>query len=131
MWHGMWIDDTHSFQRVEIQTERDNIKASPGEKMDFDLTITNPYAFPINFKNEGYPHEVIMAACFLQHDATKFPVRAGADFGQFTIAPHKSVHYNFIFKAPPVKGKYDLLFSIRTTPFPGGRNSRAINFTVE
>lgn len=131
LWHGMWVNDTRTFQKVDIQVERKNAKALPGEKVDFDLTITNPYAFPISFKNEGYPHELIMAACFFQGEKEVYPVRAGADFGRITIPPHQTIHYNFAFKAPPVKGKYELIFSIRTTPFPGGRNSRAIDFTVE
>jgi hypothetical protein len=130
-WHGLWIKDTRSYQKVDIQTDRKNVKALPGQAQTFDLTITNPYDHAISFKNEGWPHELIMAACFFQGEKEKFPVRAGSDFASISIPAHQSTHYNFTFKAPPVKGKYELIFSIRTTPFPGGRNSRAISFTVE
>ncbi|GAB3918698.1 ArnT family glycosyltransferase [Mucilaginibacter boryungensis] len=131
LWHGIWVDSVRTFQKVDISTKEHTIKASPGQSIVMDLTINNPYNYPINFKNETYPHETVMAACFLQNEKNKFPFRAGADFGLITIQPHQAVPYHFIFKAPPVKGKYELIFSIRTNPFPGGRNSRAINFTVE
>jgi len=130
-WHGLWVDSVRSYQKVDIRTDHANIKATPGQQLAYNITISNPYAFPINLKNGAYPHEVILAACFFQGEREKFPVRAGADLGLITIAPHQIAHYNFKFTAPPVKGKYELIFSIRTNPFPGGRNSRAISFTVE
>jgi hypothetical protein len=130
-WHGMWINDTRTFQRVDISTNKDNIKAKPGQKVDFELTITNPYNYSINFKNEGEPHELIMAGCFYKGALFKSATRAGNDFGLLTIAPHQVAHYKLTVIAPLIKDRYDLLFSIRTTPFPGGRNSRIINFTVE
>jgi hypothetical protein len=131
VWHGMWIADTRTYQKVDIRTYHQNVKASPGEILNYNLAITNPYNYTVSFKNEGYPHELVMAACFFQNDVEEFHERAGNDFGRVIILPHQTIRYNFTFKAPPVKGKYTLVFSIRTTPFPGGRNSRAINFNVE
>jgi hypothetical protein len=131
MWHGAWIDSVRTFQKIDIRAKQSNIKAGPGQKIALDLTITNPYAYPVNFKNEGYPHELIGAACFFQGTTERFPVRFGPDFARIIIPPHQTVPYHLELTSPPVKGKYELIFSIRTTPFPGGRNSRAISFTVE
>jgi hypothetical protein len=56
---------------------------------------------------------------------------AGDNFNQISIAPNQTAAYTFKLKAPLVKGNYDLIFSIRTTPFQGGRNSRIIHFAVQ
>lgn len=130
-WHGMWIDDVRTLQKIDIKADKSSVKAAPNQEVVFHLTITNPYNDAISFENKGYPHELIMAACFIQDDINKFAHRAGADFGRIILQPHQTANYTFAINAPPVKGKYDLVFSIRTTPFPGGRNSRAIGFTVE
>lgn len=55
----------------------------------------------------------------------------GGGFNAISLQPGQAAPYRFVMSAPPVKGKYDLIFSIRTTPFSGGRNSRAISFIVE
>ncbi|GAB3924977.1 hypothetical protein GCM10028827_13810 [Mucilaginibacter myungsuensis] len=130
-WYGQWVDSVRTFQKVDIRIAENKLTAAPGQQLDLDLTISNPYAYPINFKNAPYPHELVVAACFFQGDKELYPVRAGDDIGGLTIVPHQTGHYNFKLIAPPVKGKYELIFSIRTNPFPGGRNSRAISFTVE
>jgi len=130
-WYGMWVADTRSFQRINILADKSKVKAAPGQVINFNLAITNPYTIPISFKNEGEPHELTMTACFIQKDVVKFEVNAGAGFNTIALQPNQTVHYPFALKAPAVKGKYDLVFSMRTTPFPGGRNSRAISFVVE
>lgn len=131
MWHSMWIDSVSTFQKVDIRSDKAAIKAKAGQQMALNLTITNPYNWPISFKNHGYPHELVIAAVFLQDEKEEFPVRFGPRQDSISIAPHQSVPYHFEFRAPLAKGKYEMVFSIRTTPFPGGRNSRPISFTVE
>lgn len=131
MWHSMWIDSVSTYQKVDIRTDTKDIKAKPGQQLALDLTITNPYSWPINFKNHGYPHELVIAAIFLQDEKEEFPVRFGPRQDGISIAAHQTIPYHFQFHAPAAKGKYEMVFSIRTTPFPGGRNSRPISFTVE
>lgn len=130
-WYGMWVNDTRTFQRVNILADKSKVKASPGQQTVFNLIIANPYPYPISFKNEGYAHQLVMDACFIQQGITKFTVGAGAGFNAIDLQPGQTAHYRFAFNAPAIKGKYDLIFSIQTTPFPGGRNSRAISFLVE
>ncbi|WP_146166556.1 glycosyltransferase family 39 protein [Mucilaginibacter yixingensis] len=130
-WYGTWLNDTRMYQKVDIQADKGKVKAAPGQKIVFNLTVNNPYNHTISFKNEGYPHELVMAACFLQGDQNTGGEQAGDDFNRITLKPGQTAPYRFVVAAPKTKGKYVLVFSIRTTPFPGGRNSRAIDFTVE
>jgi uncharacterized membrane protein len=56
---------------------------------------------------------------------------SGDDFYKIALNPSQSAHYTFKFTAPLQKGRYTLLFSLRTDPFMGSKNSRIINLTVE
>lgn len=126
-----WIDDTRTYQKVDIQSNTYKASAAPGQETVFNLTITNPYPYPINFSNTGQIHELILGASFIQGDTQIYAERAPSTFYKIQLAPHQSTTYTFAVKAPMQKGHYDLIFSLRTRPFPGGRNSRIINFTVQ
>jgi hypothetical protein len=56
--------------------------------------------------------------------------KAGDNFNDIKLKPGESAHYTFTFIAPMQKGNFELLFSIRTEPFSGSKNSRIINFTI-
>ena len=95
------------------------------------LNITNPYTSEINFTNTGYEHHVTLEARTLKDGNLLLAQAAAADFNRISLEPGQSAHFTFNFAAPLQKGKYTLLFSLRTDPFPGSKNSRIINLTVE
>lgn len=130
-WYGTWVNDVQTYQKVDITTTQNKVKAGVSQKVVFDLTIRNPYNYPVSFKNTGWPHELVLGACFTRDDDYSYAMHTPDDFYQITLQPHQNIKYHFPVIAPPKKGHYELIFSIRTTPFPGGRNSRIINFTVE
>jgi hypothetical protein len=126
-----WVNDTRTYQRINIESDKYKVAANPGQTIVFNLIIKNPYPFPINFDNTGQTHKALMGACFIQDDNLSDAVRAPESFNKIKLQSSESIPYTFAVKAPSQKGKYDLIFSIRTTPFQGGRNSRIINFTVQ
>ena len=130
-WYGCWVNDARSYQKVNFETPLYKIDASPGQKVTFNLTVNNPYSTDISFSNMGYTHQVFMEACFFKGDSVAAIQKADSSFNKITLKPHQKTHYTFTLAAPLKKGEYDLLFSIRTDPFPGGKNSRIINFTVK
>jgi hypothetical protein len=130
-WYGGWVDDFRTYQRVNFETKSYKITASPGQKTVFDLTVTNPYTYPINFNNKGYLHPATMEAYLLDEDYKVTTEEAGPTFNEIKLKPGESRHYNFTVIAPLKPGKYDLLFSIRTEPFPGSKNSRIISYIVK
>ncbi len=125
------IDDTRTYQRIDIKSDRYDVKTGPGKEVTFRLLITNPYPYPINFTNLGQLHPVFLAACFIKNDAFVYGQRADSTFNAIKIQPGQTANYTFKVHAPVLKGHTDLIFSLRTTPFDGGRNSRIINFTVQ
>jgi len=130
-WYGEWLDDTRTYQQVIIDADNYKVKLSPGQKDTLVLKLANPYPYPINFSNDGAKHEVALDACFFKGDTMVGTQRADSTFNRILLPPGQATLYVFTLKAPLEKGKYDLLFSIITTPFTGSKNSRVIHLTVE
>lgn len=131
IWYPRWIDDFRSYQKVKIETDFHKLTMAPGQKKDIDLTITNPYPYTINFSNEGQKQQADLLACFFTADSMAYARRDERAFNKIILKPGESTHYIFSLELPKHKGKYDLIFSIRATPFPGSTNSRSIKLTVE
>ncbi|MBB3967559.1 ArnT family glycosyltransferase [Mucilaginibacter phyllosphaerae] len=130
-WYGGWVGDARTYQKIAINTKETLIKAKPGQKFEFDLTITNPYPFAVNFTNAGYKHPVTLEACFFVHVTPISVQPADSMFNNIALPKGASKHYRMAVTAPMQKGTFDLFFSLRTEPFAGSKNSRIINFTVE
>ena len=130
-WYGGWVDDVRTYQKVIIDNGMYKINKTAGEKMTFNLTITNPYPYAINFSNKGQVHPVDMEACFFNEKGDMQSQFADTSFNKIALKPGQSTHYTFSIVSPKQKGRYDLLFSIRTQPFVGSKNSRIIKFTAE
>ncbi|MDB5030036.1 glycosyltransferase family 39 protein [Mucilaginibacter sp.] len=129
-WYVEWVDDLRTYQKVKIETADHQLKLHSGEKRHIDLTITNPYPYGINFSNIGAKHEVVFGACFFRNDGIISLQRGDDSFNNISLKPGESTHFTFHLIAPQ-KGKYEMMFSIRTTPFEGSKNSRVIDLEVE
>ena len=130
-WYGGWVNDARTYQKVTIDTQLQTVNATPGQKIDFDLSVDDPYAFPISFSDSGYTHLVVLEACFFKGTDIISTQKAPESFNLVKIKPGEKANYHFTVAAPLTKGTYELLFSLRTDPFPGGKNSRIIGFTVK
>lgn len=131
LWYGGWVNDVRTYQKVKVDMSSYKIKAKAGEKISFDLNITNPYPYTINFSNTGYEHRVMFEACLFKGPDISNVQEAGSDFNELTLKPHESKHYNFTFVAPKEQGEYTIMFSLRADPFLGSKNSRIISLTIE
>jgi len=130
-WYGGWVNDVRTYQKVKFETSLYKIKTAAGQKISFDLKITNPYPYPISFSKQGYTHEAVMDACFFKGDTLVSTQKAPDSFNNIKLQPGDSTHYPFTLIAPLQKGNFDVIFSIRTDPFPGSKNSRIIKLTVD
>ncbi|MBS1530338.1 MAG: glycosyltransferase family 39 protein, partial [Bacteroidetes bacterium] len=131
IWYGGWVNNVRTYQKVKIELPEYDITARAGANIPLQLNIINPYPYAINFSNTGVEHHVTLEACTLK-DAEEISLQhAGADFNQIDLEPGQNAHFTFNFAAPREKGRYKLLFSLRTDPFGGSKNSRIISLTVE
>ncbi|HVS92357.1 MAG TPA: glycosyltransferase family 39 protein [Mucilaginibacter sp.] len=130
-WYGGWVNDVRTYQKVKIETDQTDRHTAAGKEVTFNLQIANPYPFAISFSNRGYEHHVALEACTFK-DGAEIAVQASDDdFHRIELQPGQKANYTFKFAAPAQRGKYTVLFSLRTDPFSGSKNSRIINLTVE
>jgi hypothetical protein len=130
-WYGGWVNDVRTYQKVKVEIASYKIKASLGKEISFDLNITNPYPYTIHFSNTGYEHRVNFEACLFRDANIILVQEADNDFYKLTLKQGESKHYKFKFVAPKQIGKYTMMFSLRTDPFLGSKNSRIISLTIE
>jgi len=130
-WYGGWVDDVRTYQKVYIDNGIYKMSEQAGQEKIFDLVITNPYSYSINFNNKGWLHPVILEACFFNEKGQMQAQQADTTFNKIALKPGESTHYKFKLAAPKQRGRYDLIFSLRTPPFTGSKNSRIIKFTAE
>jgi hypothetical protein len=130
-WYGGWVDDVRTYQKIEFEaTEKEEVVA-PGQQKVFDLTFKNPYRVPVSFSNKGQLHQVIFEASFIVDTDVFSSQRADNSFYNISLKPGETTHFKFNVTAPAKPGKYQLVFSLLTDPFNGGRNSKAISYTVK
>ena len=131
-WYGTWVEDARTYQKIAIDTKGKAKTAHSGQKVEFDLDITNPYTYDVNFTNVGYTHPVYLESCFFTGPTDIAEVQqSDTGFNNISLKPGESKPYKITVTAPKEKGTYYLMFSIRTEPFRGSKNSRLIKFTVE
>ncbi len=130
-WYGGWVDSLRTYQRVTIDADKKNITAKAGQQVQLHLIIHNPYAYSIDFGNQGQAHKAALQAAFFQGKNEIISQQADSTFNQIKIAPGKTASYTFTFDAPSQKGDYNMVVSIFTDPLGGTRNSGYIRFTVE
>jgi hypothetical protein len=131
-WYYAWVNDFRTYQQVTIDNGIYKMSLPAGQQKIFALTITNPYSYTVNFSNTGWQHKVYMEACFFDKTGhMEVQMADSTTFNKIILKPGQSVHYSFPIVSPKQKGRYDLLFSIRTDPFKGSKNSRIVKFTAE
>ncbi len=130
-WHLEWIDDFRTYQKVKIETAQTTLTIKQGDSVKVPLNIINPYKAIINFDNTGRKQQVLLGAVYFQGDRLVHAQKSDTSFNRISIAPGESKPYTFNLIAPMQKGTYQLIFSIKTTPFAGSTNSRTIKLTVE
>jgi hypothetical protein len=130
-WYAAWVNDVRTYQKIQITAPYAALKLRAGEKRDIDLTILNPYPYAVNFSNKGAQNEVLLGVVFFRNDGLISSKKSGDDFNNISLKPGESTHYKFELTAPQTKGRYETIFSIRTQPFDGSKNSRIIDLEVE
>ena len=129
--YGYWIDSVRTYQKVNIEALNIPTSWSANEVRSVKISIYNPYDHTISFSNDNQKW-----ACTLEYGYNtngNFGAFSpfSTTFNQLTIAPGNKAELSGIIKAPSEPGKYKLIFSIRTKPFAGPRNSHYIPIEVK
>jgi hypothetical protein len=130
-WYTGWVNDVRTYQKVIIDNGNYKMSLPAGQKHTFDLLIKNPYPIAINFSNKGQLHHAFLETCFFDEKGDAKIQQADTTFNNIALKAGQSTHYKFTIVTPKQKGQYELMFSIRTEPFNGSKNSRIVKFTAE
>ncbi|WP_036678268.1 ArnT family glycosyltransferase [Daejeonella oryzae] len=128
--YGRWIDDVRLFQKVDISTQLPGNfwKASSFRKLK--LKIYNPYNQSISFSNKNQKWDCFLEFGFMEKGKINEFKPVISNFDKLIIASKESAEISAVIRSPVKSGEYKLIFSIRTDPFPGSRNSRMIPVTI-
>lgn len=129
IWYGGWVDDVRTYQKLQVESGLTHLTLHAGEQTAVALTITNPYPYTVDFSDTGRLHKALLGVVFFKDDGTGSSQKSGNDFNNIVLKPGESTHYIFNFIAPK-KGNYEMMFSVRTEPFEGSKNSRIIKLHV-
>jgi len=129
-WYAGWVNHVRTYQKVTVDNGNYKMSLPAGQKHTFDLVIKNSYPIAINFSNQGNVYHVYLDACFFDEKGNAKIQTADTTFNNIALKPQQSTHYKFTIVTPKQKGPYDLVFSIRTDPFNGSKNSRIVKFTA-
>lgn len=129
-YYGIPLESARMYQKVLITTEpfTDNWKA--GGLRSLKIKIYNPYQEQIRFSNKNQKSRCYLECGFIQKGKVVQFNPAISKFERVTIEPESSFSLPVIIRAPSKPGKYNLVFSIRTEPFPGSRNSSMISVVI-
>lgn len=131
LYYGVWLNQVRLYQRMTVNPVAMPANWKAGEIRELVLKINNPYREVVSLGNVGAKWK-----CFLEYG-----FKQGPDLGAFkqvdaaiekvVIGAGESVMIRSKIQAPSVPGKYKLIFSLRTEPFSGSRNSNMISLEVQ
>lgn len=129
--YGRWIEQVRMYQKVTVNPVAISKELKKGMPVSVLLKITNPYQEEIYLGNTGEKWKCILEYGYLNgEDLTEFkPLKIDSE--QLRIPAKQAVEIPATFIAPSSAGKYKLIFSIRTEPFSGARNSNMISVEVK
>lgn len=130
-WYCNWVDDVRTYQKLVFETDSLKITTAPGAVTNFDLKLTNPYKHPVAFTDSGYLHPVKLEYCIFKGEVLTNVTEAKDNYKKISLQPGESARYIFPVTSPKEKGVYNLVFSLRTDPFLGSKNSRVVKITVK
>lgn len=129
--YGLFLDAVRMYQKVDIDIEGLRKEAEAGSTQYVTLTVHNPYQDTISFSNTGASWPLYLEYGYNQQvfEAGRF-MEVPGDYRSITIAPGETESFPTKVNMPPLPGKYLLMFSIRTEPFAGARNSMKMPISV-
>lgn len=130
IYYGTWLDQVRMYQKVTVNPLAVPAQWKRSEVRALELKIANPYDEEISLGNAGQKWKVYLEYGFkLGPDLSMFkPVEANME--NVVIAAKSSVIVKGTIQVPETVGKYKLIFSLRTEPFGGSRNSSMITADV-
>ena len=127
---GAWIDSARLFQKVKIESSGLH-EWKTGAKYRIKIKVYNPYDKEVSFSNKGEKWKCYLEYGFSKNGKLGKFKSSNSGFEKLRILPNKFAEITALVHAPLQTGNYKLIFSIRTEPFAGARNSNMISVYVK
>lgn len=131
LYYGVWLDQVRLYQKVTVNPVVVPANWKAGETRELKLKISNPYEEAVSLGNKGEKWK-----CYLEYGFKRGPdpgtfrqVDAGME--TVVIGAGESMVIKGRVQAPSDPGKYKLIFSLKTEPFSGSRNSNMIPVEIK
>ena len=131
LYYGRWIESVRMYQKVIVNPVEKLPELKKGKEISLKLKITNPYDQEISLGNSSEKWKCFLEYSFRNGENLAEFKQVTADLENIRIPAKQSVELPAKFIAPDAAGKYKLIFSLRTEPFSGARNSNMIAIEVK
>lgn len=130
IFYGNCIEQVRLYQKIGFTPENYSENWQKGENRLVPFKIYNPYQEMVSFSDKGEKWKCRLSYAYYKEGRviSVFPVKE--NFQNFSIKPKGTYLLKIYIKAPEQTGKYKLIISVQTDPFPGARNSNMINMYV-
>lgn len=131
LYYGIWLDQVRLYQKVTVNPVVVPADWKAGEIRELELKISNPYKEAVSLGNAGGRWK-----CYLEYGFKQGPdlgafKQVDAEIEKVVVGAGESVVIKGKVQAPSDPGKYKLIFSLRTEPFSGSRNSNMIPVEIK
>jgi len=130
IWYGTRLDQVRIYQKAVVTSSGIPASWRSGQPVTLKIRIRNPYEQPMKLDNTGQEYKCYLEYGYLKEGTLSDFKRVETSFHGLTIAPGATAELSGTIVAPDRPGKYKLVFSLRTEPFRGGRNSDMIPVEV-
>lgn len=131
IFYGTRIDTTRIYQKLEVFTEPITDAWKSGEMRTIKLKINNPYRDTVSLSNRNTSWKCYLEYSYQQEGRMMPFVPVMSNTASLLIPPGGEAPLSVIVRAPAKAGKYKIVFSVRTEPFPGSRNSKFIPVNIK
>lgn len=126
-----YLDSVRTYQKIRATVNGPVGPMAVGTRQPLTLELYNPYTDTVSFGNEDSIWDCFIEYGFSQRVFEQVEFREiSGDYRRIQIPPNTSVSFSTTVATPDIPGEYMLMFSIRTTPFAGSRNSKKIPVTI-
>ncbi len=131
LYYGVWLDQVRMYQKVTVNPVTVPADWKAGEIREMELRIRNPYQDAVSLGNAGEKWKCYLEYGFKRGQDPGTFKEVAAGIANVVIDAGESVVIKGRVQAPSDPGKYKLVFSIRTEPFSGSRNSNMISVEIK
>ncbi len=128
---GKFVNKARLYQKLQFLPLYYFEEWKPGETRSSLFLISNPYNYAVDFADHEGESAVELLYGYYQAGKVVQVTPISSPYKQLTIPANGHTRMRIDIKAPKEPGNYTLFIAVKTSPFPGSRNSGMIKLNVK